>query len=66
MSREENVVGNFHESSSGSHPAESIGNQQIWGPAGYQVGAIEYIPDPVNVSLNLVVTNTDGEVVSDL
>jgi hypothetical protein len=35
-------VGSFHQPSNpGAHPADSIGNQQIWNQ-GEQVGAIEY------------------------
>lgn len=65
-SREQNVLGGFHESTSGAHPEESIGNQQIWGPGGYQAGAIEYIPNAETESIDLCVTNIDGDIVTPL
>lgn len=65
-SRETNVLGNFHKPKSGTHPPESIGNQPIWGPGGYQVGAIEFIPNVERESLDLIVTNPDGEVLFGL
>ena len=63
-SRESSVLGNFHEPSTSTHPPSSIGNQQIWGPGGSQVGSIEYVPTKTGLDLNLY--NTDGKKVSDL
>jgi hypothetical protein len=65
-SREERVLGDFHKSTSGNHPRESIGNQQIWGPGGYQVGAIEFMPNPKTESLDLKVTGPKGDILFGL
>jgi hypothetical protein len=66
MSREENIVGNFHQPTSDAHPDDSIGNQQIWDEGGRQAGAIEYIPNWKPQSLDLAITNTNGDVVAEL
>lgn len=60
-SRENNVLGNFHKPISDSHPADSLGNQQIWGPGGHQVGAIEYIFNPKTGKLEAVIKNKHGD-----
>lgn len=65
-SREENVLGNFHRPSSDEHPAQSIGNMQIWGPGGGQVGSIEFIPNTQTQSLDLELYNTGGDAIAPL
>jgi hypothetical protein len=65
MSREDNVLGDFHGSTGSGHPKESIGNQQVWGPAGSQVGSIEYKPNPSG-GLDLELYNRSGQKIADL
>jgi hypothetical protein len=64
-SREDSVLGDFHESTGQGHPKESIGNQQVWGPGGSQVGTIEYKPNP-NGGLDLELNNKKGDKIADL
>lgn len=64
-SREENVLGDFHKSTGSGHPKESIGNQQVWGSGGSQVGAIEYKPNQSG-GLDLELYNRKGDKITDL
>lgn len=64
MSREDAILGNFHQPTTDLHPPESIGNQQIF-EGGRQVGSLEYIPTP-DGTLNIQVNNTSGDNVFDL
>ena len=64
QSRENEVVGGFHQPSTGGHPAGSIGNQQVWGPGGNQVGSIENVPRNGGIGLDLYDPN--GKKVTNL
>ncbi len=53
------VLGDFHQPKKpGLHPAESIGNQQVW-DQGLQVAAIEYVPTQ-DSQLDLVLQTKSG------
>ena len=64
MAQDNTVLGNFHQPSSNQHPANSIGNQQIF-DQGRQVGSVEYIPDAQG-NMRLQVNNTSGNPVFNL
>ena len=54
MSGRNKFLGDFHKSSLPElHPANSIGNQQVWGSDGKQMGAIEYTPNFKTQSLDV-------------
>ena len=65
QSREGSVLGDFHESTGSGHPKDSIGNQQVWGSGGSQVGSIEYKPNPSG-GLDLELNNRSGQKIADL
>lgn len=64
VSRENQVLGNFHQSTGTGHPKESTGNQQVWGPGGDKAGSIEYKPSPNGFDLQL--NDTNGKKITDL
>ena len=61
MSKGDQTLGDFHKPSNpGKHPANSIGNQQVWNEV-KQVGAIEYIVNPLTQSVDVQINSSSGK-----